>query len=135
MLADIDYSQLAANDDPEEVRRMVLPRVFEILLAGGNDPIDETLIYPDGTVMIMMRKIIRGRRCSMNPIYVKDGRILTKRTIGEPPKGATQEINFCYSEKKKYGCHRGCGCGCLMDLGYIEWNAPQDHPHTPCNDW
>lgn len=132
MLAGIDYQKLVIGDmTPEEIKRVVLPRIFELVLIAGLDPLEATLLYPDGTVQIQLQANTKPNHV-VSVFVLRDGQVKTDKTIGVLPEGEPQDILLCCNDNTDTGCTRGCGCGCLLDLGYIECNRTAETRHTSC---
>ncbi len=135
MFSGIDYSQLIAGTmSPEEVRQAVLPRVFEmVLMTGGLGHLSATLEYPDGTIEIQLDSFIKWPPVCKSTIFVREGRVFTDKTIGSLPEGEGEDILLCSNSKRDSGCHKGCGCDCLLGRGYMDWEREDEVPHKKCD--
>ncbi len=95
----------------EERRCDILQELFDLVEADTNGEGARTWIWPNDTIEIK----IFGR---FNHLFLtREGRVLSSKSVAvaEVPCALKREVQWCgeYS-----ACCKGCGCGCLADLGF-----------------
>lgn len=91
--------------EPREVERIVVSSLIELLSVQAS--VREINRLTDGSLEIVSDGLCIAAH------YVRQGLVST-----EPPRQRTdsKSISMCLTASE---CERGCGCGCVKDLGFI----------------
>jgi hypothetical protein len=68
--------------------------------------------WSDGTLEI---------KCEHHHLWIRDNRVYTQKLKDFEDIPDDQKTDIYNCEETDTLCKKGCGCGCLIDLGYIEY--------------
>lgn len=110
----------------EEMRRTILPQLFDLLEMTSE--IGFAWIWENGTVEIQVSESQEWERVYLTA----QGHVFTTHTkkFEEPAPETKKVIKHCGDVAS--ACNKGCGCGCLTDLGYF-YCEPVPETGLHCN--